>query len=82
MKRLLLVVLMVLVTLVGMVGFSAAGNAVSVLQSTTNPTIRAIPEQMSSVNSGVPVKPKMYYLTQRVENQYKRNLSPQTSIRT
>ena len=55
MKRLLLVALMVLVSLVGMVGFSRAqtlsaiSNAASALQAT--------------VNTGVPVQAKMYYLT-------------------
>jgi hypothetical protein len=63
MKRLLLVALMVLVTLVGMVGFSRAGNEVSALQASANTTNEAVGTLQAPVNAGVPVKPKMYYLT-------------------
>ncbi len=70
MKRLLLLVgLMVLATLVGMVGFSRAqtsspiSDAVSALQSGRNPTVGAVNEPLATVNAGVQVKPKEYYLT-------------------
>jgi hypothetical protein len=63
MKRLLSVALMVLVTLVGMVGFSRAGNEVSALQATANTTNETVSTLQAQVNAGVPVKPKMYYLT-------------------
>ena len=36
---------------------------VSELQSTANPTNEAVTELLETVNAGVPVKPKMYYLT-------------------
>ena len=63
MKQLLLVALMVLVTLVGMVGFSRAGNEVSALQASANATNETVSTLQAPVNAGVPVKPKMYYLT-------------------
>ncbi len=63
MKRLLLVAVMVLVSLVGMVGFSRAGNAVSALQATANPTTGAETVLLQPVNTGIQVKPKVYYLT-------------------
>ncbi len=63
MKRLILLAVMVLMTLVGMVGFSRADNAVSVLQATANTTDGAASTLQATVNDGVPVKPKVYYLT-------------------
>jgi len=63
MKRLLLVPLMVLVTLVGMVVFSQASDTVSGLQASANSASDAISILQATGNAGVPVKPKMYYLT-------------------
>ena len=63
MKRLLLVALMVLVSLVGMVGFSRAGNEVSALQATANPSTGAVTEMPATVNAGVPARARAYYLT-------------------
>jgi len=70
---------MVLMTLVGMVGFSrsaesqndtptmsAISNAVSALQAKANPTTGAVTELEATVNAGVQVKPKMYYLTRNI----------------
>ncbi len=42
---------------------SAVSYDVSALQSTANPTNGAVTELLETVNAGVPVKPKMYYLT-------------------
>jgi len=63
MKRSLLVALMILVSLLGMVGFSCAGNTVSALQATANPTTAAVVTLPATGNAVAPPKHKMYYVT-------------------
>ena len=64
MKRLLSVALMVLLNLVGVVGVSSAEDKAiqTIITELQNKqyAVRALP---ATVNPGVPVKPKMYYLT-------------------
>jgi len=64
MKRLLSVALMVLVSLVGMLGISSAEDkAIQTVITQLQNIQMAAHERPATVNTGVQVKPKMYYLT-------------------